>query len=304
MRVNAGAFVANKYSHPRRGHHACRTTPVRAGVADCARPQSPISAIEADGTLRSIEAFQTRPRDRPDDGAGRGKATRDSPPARTHRHPFLWVLPRSSGRRNRAAYAMECTNTLRGRAAPEPPRCRRPQGVAWLGQGPCSPPPARWRPTSPPARSSQLAGPIGDSFHASDATLSNALAITRLGAILALFATALADRRGRRRAILIGVVGTAFACALSAVAPTLVIFTAAQVLQRAFVNTTLIVAGIAVIEEAPEGAQAYSASMLALAAGSASRSRSCAAHRHRRQRLAPAHVAGTLTLLLAPRIAP
>jgi MFS family permease len=97
----------------------------------------------------------------------------------------------------------------------------------------------------------QLAGPIGDSFGASDATLSNALAITRLGAILALFATALADRRGRRRAILIGVVGTAIACALSAVAPTLVVFTAAQVLQRAFVNTTLIVAGIAVIEEAP-----------------------------------------------------
>ena len=38
-------------------------------------------------------------------------------------------------------------------------------------------------------------------------------------------------------------------------------------LQRACVNTTLIVAGIAVIEEAPEGARAYSASMLALAGG-------------------------------------
>jgi MFS family permease len=150
----------------------------------------------------------------------------------------------------------------------------------------------------------QLAGPIGDSFGASDATLSNALAITRLGAILALFATALADRRGRRRAILIGVVGTAIACALSAVAPTLVVFTAAQVLQRAFVNTTLIVAGIAVIEEAPEGARAYSASMLALAAGFGFSFAVVALLidiGDNGWRLA--YVAGTLTLLLAPRIA-
>ena len=50
-------------------------------------------------------------------------------------------------------------------------------------------------------------------------------------------------------------------------APTLAVFTFAQVLQRAFINTTLIVAGIAVIEEAPDGARAYSASMLALAGG-------------------------------------
>jgi putative MFS transporter len=97
--------------------------------------------------------------------------------------------------------------------------------------------------------------------------LSNALALTRVGAILALFATALADRRGRRNVVLLGVVGSAIACALSAVAPSLEVFTGAQMLQRAFLNTTVIVAGIAVIEEAPDGARAYSASMLALAGG-------------------------------------
>jgi MFS family permease len=113
----------------------------------------------------------------------------------------------------------------------------------------------------------QLADPIGDSFGASDAQLGVALAVTRVGAIVALFATALADRRGRRRAILLSVIGCTVACAVSAVAPTLAVFTTAQMLQRAFVNTTLIVAGIAVIEEAPEGARAYSASMLALAGG-------------------------------------
>ena len=151
----------------------------------------------------------------------------------------------------------------------------------------------------------QLADPIGDSFGVSDATLSVALAITRVGAIVALFATALADRRGRRRAILLGVVGSAIACAVSAVAPTLEIFTAAQMLQRAFVNTTLIVAGIAVIEEAPEGARAYSASMLALAGGFgfsfAVVALPFADIGDYGWRIP--YVAGALTILLAPRIA-
>jgi MFS family permease len=113
----------------------------------------------------------------------------------------------------------------------------------------------------------QLSAPISDSFGASDATIGNALAITRLGALFALFAIAIADRRGRRRSILIGVVGSAIACGLSAVAPNLVAFTTIQVLQRGLVGTTATVAFLAVIEEAPEGARAYAASMLALAGG-------------------------------------
>lgn len=113
----------------------------------------------------------------------------------------------------------------------------------------------------------QLAGPIGDAFGASDAKLGVALALTRIGALFALVATAVADRRGRRRSILIGVVGSSAVCAISAVAPNLAVFTGAQMLQRGFVITTATVAGIAVIEEAPERARAYAASMLALAGG-------------------------------------
>ncbi len=85
--------------------------------------------------------------------------------------------------------------------------------------------------------------------------------------MLALPITVLADRRGRRRSILIGVVGSSVACAISAVAPNLLVFTSAQVLQRGLLITTVTVAGIAVIEESPERARAYSASMLALAGG-------------------------------------
>ncbi len=113
----------------------------------------------------------------------------------------------------------------------------------------------------------QLSSPISHSFGASDATIGDALAITRLGALFALFAIAIADRRGRRRSILIGVVGSAIACALSAVAPNLFTFTSVQVLQRGLVGTTATVAFLAVVEEAPEGARAYAASMLALAGG-------------------------------------
>jgi MFS family permease len=113
----------------------------------------------------------------------------------------------------------------------------------------------------------QLNGPISDAFHASDARISVALAITRAGALIALFLTALADRRGRRVVILSGILGSALACAISAVSPNLGVFTGAQVLQRGFAITTFTVAGIAVIEEAPEGARAYAASMLALAGG-------------------------------------
>ncbi len=113
----------------------------------------------------------------------------------------------------------------------------------------------------------QLTSPISNTFGASDATIGVAFALTRLGALFALFAIAIADRRGRRRSILIGVVGSAIVCIASAASPNLIAFTTAQVLQRGFVGTTATVAFIAVVEEAPEGARAYAASMLALAGG-------------------------------------
>ncbi len=113
----------------------------------------------------------------------------------------------------------------------------------------------------------QLGGPISDAFEASDTTWSNALAITRLGALLAFVGIALADRGGRRRSILIGVAGSAIVCGVSAFAPNLYFLISAQVLQRAFLITTATVATVAVVEEAPEGARAYATSMLALAGG-------------------------------------
>ena len=113
----------------------------------------------------------------------------------------------------------------------------------------------------------QFADFIADSYGATDATLGLALAFTRVGVLVSLFATALSDRIGRRRLILVGVAGACITNGLAAAAPTFEVFTALQVLNRGFINTTAVVAAIAAVEEAPEGARAFAAAMLGLAGG-------------------------------------
>jgi len=108
---------------------------------------------------------------------------------------------------------------------------------------------------------------VADGFGTDDAGLGVALAVTRIGVLLSLVATASADRRGRRQIVVVSTAGLCLANALAALAPSLSVFTGTQVLVRTFVNATGIVAGIAVIEEAPEGARAFSGAMLGLAGG-------------------------------------
>ena len=113
----------------------------------------------------------------------------------------------------------------------------------------------------------QNADSVTDAFGASNRELGVALAVSRIGVLVSLVATALSDRRGRRRILLACFAGVCIANAVSAVAPGFIVFTGAQLLTRAFVSATLVVAAIAVVEEAPDGARAYALSMLALAAG-------------------------------------
>jgi MFS family permease len=113
----------------------------------------------------------------------------------------------------------------------------------------------------------QTADPVTETFGSSTKELGVALAVSRGGVLVSLVASALADRQGRRRLLLICFAGVCVTNAISAVAPGFIVFTSAQVLTRAFVNASFIVAGIAAVEEAPEGARAYALSMLALAYG-------------------------------------
>jgi MFS family permease len=114
---------------------------------------------------------------------------------------------------------------------------------------------------------SQNSDAVTSAFGRSDQALGVALAVARAGVLVSLVAIALADRWGRRRLILVGLVGACAANAVTALAPTFEVFTGAQLFSRALVNTVLIVAGIAAVEEAPEGARAFATGMYALALG-------------------------------------
>jgi MFS family permease len=104
-------------------------------------------------------------------------------------------------------------------------------------------------------------------FGRSDQALGVALAVARAGVLVSLVAIALADRWGRRRVILYGLVGACVANLFTALSPSFEVFTGAQLFNRALVNTVLIVAGIAAVEDAPEGARAFATGMYALALG-------------------------------------
>jgi MFS family permease len=108
---------------------------------------------------------------------------------------------------------------------------------------------------------------VTDAFHQSDEALGAALAIARAGVLVSLVVIALADRLGRRRLLLVALVGACAANAVAGLAPNFEVFTGAQLLTRAFVNAALVVAGIAVVEEAPEGARAFATAMFGLALG-------------------------------------
>jgi MFS family permease len=113
----------------------------------------------------------------------------------------------------------------------------------------------------------QNADAVQDTFDQSDAALGAALAIARAGVIVSLVVVALADRLGRRRLILVALAGACLANGLAGLAPSFAVFTGAQLLTRAFVNACLVVAGIAAVEEAPEGARAFAGAMFALGLG-------------------------------------
>jgi MFS family permease len=114
---------------------------------------------------------------------------------------------------------------------------------------------------------SQNGDAVTSAFGRSDEALGVALAVARAGVLVSLVAIALADRWGRRRLILLGIVGACAANLLTAFSPTFEVFTGAQLLNRALVNTVLIVAGIAAVEDAPEGARAFATGRYALALG-------------------------------------
>lgn len=113
----------------------------------------------------------------------------------------------------------------------------------------------------------QFASDIAASFGTNDDGLGVSLAVLRSGLILSLVLAALADRVGRRRIVLGGLVGCSVSNLITAATPNLASFTVMQTFTRGLAAAVVIAAGIAAIEEAPEGARAYATSILALTGG-------------------------------------
>ncbi|MGH9211623.1 MAG: MFS transporter [Acidimicrobiales bacterium] len=103
-----------------------------------------------------------------------------------------------------------------------------------------------------------------DEFHAGNTAQSVVLSTARVGALLAVVLTALADRKGRRLLLLVSLLTCIGSTALGAVTPNLAGLAASQAVNRGALAAGGVLLGIIVAEEMPAGARAYAVSLLAM----------------------------------------
>ena len=102
-------------------------------------------------------------------------------------------------------------------------------------------------------------------FHARTATQGVALAVVRADVLVAFGLVVLADRKGRRRIVLVGAFAGSVLTTLGAVSPSLPWLVASQVLARGFVTAATISAGVLLAEAMPKGARAWAIGFIAIA---------------------------------------
>ncbi len=90
------------------------------------------------------------------------------------------------------------------------------------------------------------------------------LAFLRVGIVIALVLTALADRVGRRRVLIWTATLGSLSGALGALAPQLEWLVGAQLVSRAMATALAVIIGVVAAEEMPKGSRAYAASLLAM----------------------------------------
>jgi MFS family permease len=93
-----------------------------------------------------------------------------------------------------------------------------------------------------------------------------ALAVTRLAVFLAIGLVAVADRRGRRKLLLVSAVGACLFAATTALAPSLPWYTASQTVARGFSTALAVLITVVAAEEMPAGARAFGVSVLGMSA--------------------------------------
>ena len=114
---------------------------------------------------------------------------------------------------------------------------------------------------------SQLMTFAGREFGAGPAAQGSAQAATRIGILVALVATTLSDRVGRRRILLFCLIGACIASSLTAAATDLITFAGIQILARGLTTGADVVRAVALAEDMPAGARAYAISLCAMGAG-------------------------------------
>jgi MFS family permease len=103
-----------------------------------------------------------------------------------------------------------------------------------------------------------------DSFGASDAAQGNTLAVVRVGVLLALVLVAMADRKGRRRLLIGAAILSCITSALGAIAPSMVVLAATQVVSRGLSMTVVMLITVIAAEEMPAGSRAYAVSVMTM----------------------------------------
>ncbi len=104
-----------------------------------------------------------------------------------------------------------------------------------------------------------------DDFDASKTAQSTVLAVVRVGVLVTVLLTALADRQGRRRMLLLCSSLGCVACALGALAPNLVGVGISQLVVRTLVSACTVLFTVIAAEEMPAGSRAYGVTLLGLA---------------------------------------
>jgi putative MFS transporter len=102
------------------------------------------------------------------------------------------------------------------------------------------------------------------SFGLSQASASAWVGVLFLGALPAVFLTRQADRQGRRRVLLVSVLGYTIATGLTALAPTIGVFVTCQFFTRLFVGTENALVWTMVAEELPAGARGFGFAWLSM----------------------------------------
>lgn len=103
-----------------------------------------------------------------------------------------------------------------------------------------------------------------DEFGRGTTAQGGALAAVRVGTLGSLALVALADRRGRRRLLLLSLAAACLATVLGAFSPTLEVLGVTQTMARGFTTAVTLLLAVVAAEEMPAGARAYAISVMTM----------------------------------------